>query len=80
MTSPTNRSIPVQRPPPATWKKSSAQSELAATEAIRATRTAPTMGRPWTGTIWKDGRVGAFGARPSASDDDMDDMANPQSV
>ncbi len=67
MTNPTKRSIPVQSPPPTTWKKSSAQSQLPAMATTRKPRTTPTIGMPATGTICTAGRTdGEVDPRPSA--------------
>jgi hypothetical protein len=58
ITKPRNRSIPVQSPPPATWKKSIAHNLFVAMAAINATSTTPTIGSLTNGTIWKSGRAG----------------------
>src|ERR1019366_631712 len=58
-TSPTKRSIPVHRPPPATWYQSSAHRQFSAIATISKTTMAATMGSPFTGTTWMFGRGGA---------------------
>ena len=50
-TSPRKRSSAVQIPPPATWKKSSAQCELVAIAAIRQPTITATTGSAFTGRI-----------------------------
>lgn len=51
ITNPTNRSIPVYSPLPATWKKLIAQSWLLAIATTNPTMTTATIGSPATGTI-----------------------------
>src|SRR4051794_11074198 len=66
-TNPRKRSNDVHSPPAATWKNSSAHSRSAAIATTSATSTAPTIGRPRSGTISKSGRGGAAGAAVGAS-------------
>ena len=63
-TSPTNRSMPVHSPPPATWLKSSPQLQLKPIDATRKPSTTATTGRPLSGTIWMTGRGGAIASCP----------------
>src|SRR3954454_12952433 len=66
-TNPRKRSNDVHRPPAATWKNSSAHSRAAAIATTSATSTAPTIGRPRSGTISKSARGGASRAAVGAS-------------
>src|SRR5579875_1388233 len=50
-TKPRNRSMPVHRPPPTTWKNSSAHRRLTATAATRLPRASTASGSPASGTI-----------------------------
>lgn len=72
MMRPTNRSMPVQRPPPTMWKKSRAHSQFAAIAATSRISTAPMIGRPAGGTIVAGGSglapgPAAGGWRPARS-------------
>ena len=55
-TNPTNRSIPVQSPPPTTWQKTSPQRSLRAIATTTPTSRSATIGRPLTGMIWNGRR------------------------
>ncbi|HEY6315979.1 MAG TPA: hypothetical protein VIY52_34945 [Streptosporangiaceae bacterium] len=56
--SPTNRSIAVHSPPPTTWQKVSAHSQLPAIAAMTNATTTATVGSPRTGTTCTCGRGG----------------------
>ena len=58
-TKPTNRSTAVQSPPPTTWKKSIAHNLFEAIAATSATKTTPTMGSAFLGTMSKFREGGA---------------------
>ena len=62
MISPTNRSTAVHRPPPTTWQKVSAHSQLPAMDAMTNTTTTATIGSPRSGTTW-----GGLGGGPCAT-------------
>src|SRR5579875_738037 len=61
-TNPRKRSSAVQKPPPTTWKKSTAQLALVPTATANPTRATPTMGRPPRGTMSNSGRIRPGGA------------------
>src|ERR1035437_2524784 len=67
MARPTKRSIPVHRPPPATWKKSSAQSQFPAMDTMSRTMMAPATATPTRGTMEKSGTGGGPGGGPSGA-------------
>src|SRR5271168_5414548 len=64
--SPTKRSIPVHNAPPATWKKSSGQSQFPAIEMMRSTKITAATARPARGTMVKSGTGGGLPGGPAA--------------